>query len=68
MGSSSPAHQLEAYLGVVPREFNSGDGQHRGAITKAGPGRARRLSRVALQSANELTIPMTFIKSSLVTV
>jgi hypothetical protein len=53
---------------LVPREFNSGDGQHCGAITKAGPGRARRLSRVALQSASELTIPMTFIKSSLVTV
>jgi hypothetical protein len=37
------AHQLEAYLGLVPREFSSGDGQHRGAITKAGPGRTRWL-------------------------
>jgi len=35
------AHQLEADLGLVPREFSSGDGQHRGAITKAGPGRTR---------------------------
>jgi transposase len=37
------AHQLEAYLGLVPREFSSGDNQHRGAITKAGPGRTRWL-------------------------
>ena len=43
MGSSSPAHQLEAYLGLVPREFSSDDGQHRGAITKAGPGHTRWL-------------------------
>jgi transposase len=33
------AHQVEAYLGLVPRELSSGDRQHRGAITKAGPGR-----------------------------
>jgi len=37
------AHQVEAYLGLVPREFSSGDTQRRGPITKAGPGRARWL-------------------------
>src|SRR5436309_12887864 len=37
------AHEVEAYLGLVPREFSSGDSQRRGPITKAGPGRARWL-------------------------
>jgi transposase len=37
------AHQVEAYLGLVPREFSSGDTQRRGPITKAGPRRARWL-------------------------
>jgi transposase len=37
------AHQVEAYLGLVPREFSSGDTRRRGPITKAGPGRARWL-------------------------
>ena len=37
------AHQVEASLGLVPREFSSGDTQRRGPITKAGPGRARWL-------------------------
>ena len=37
------AHEVEAYLGLVPREFSSGDSQRRGSITKAGPGRARWL-------------------------
>jgi transposase len=37
------AHQVEAYLGLVPREFSSGDTRRRGLITKAGPGRARWL-------------------------
>jgi transposase len=37
------AHQVEAYRGLVPREFSSGDSQRRGPITKAGPGRARWL-------------------------
>jgi transposase len=39
----SRAHQVEAYLGLVPREFSSGESQRRGPITKAGPGRARWL-------------------------
>jgi transposase len=37
------AHQLEAYLGLVPRECSSGDTQRRGAITKAGSSRTRWL-------------------------
>src|SRR5215831_3573640 len=37
------AHQVKAYLGLVPREFSAGDTQRRGPITKAGPGRARWL-------------------------
>jgi Transposase IS116/IS110/IS902 family len=39
----SHAHQLEAYLGLVPREDSSGDTQRRGPITKAGSGRTRWL-------------------------
>ena len=37
------AHQLEAYLGLVPSEHSSGEGRRRGPITKAGPGRTRWL-------------------------
>ena len=37
------AHQLEAYLGLVPREYSSGETQHRGPITKAGHSRPRWL-------------------------
>jgi transposase len=37
------AHQVEAYLGLVPRELSSGETQHRGHITKAGPPRMRWL-------------------------
>jgi hypothetical protein len=37
------AHELEAHLGLVPREHSSGDTQHRGRITKAGATRVRRL-------------------------
>jgi transposase len=37
------AHQLEAYLGLVPRERSSGDTQRRGEITKAGSSRTRWL-------------------------
>jgi len=35
------AHQVEAYLGLVPRERSSGDQQHRGAITQRGNTRVR---------------------------
>jgi len=37
------AHQVAAYLGLVPREYSSGEKQHRGRITKAGSSRARTL-------------------------
>lgn len=37
------AGQVQAYLGLVPRERSSADQQHRGAITKAGPTRVRWL-------------------------
>ncbi len=37
------AHQVEAYLGLVPRELSSGESQRRGRITKAGDARLRWL-------------------------
>jgi transposase len=37
------AHHVEAYLGLVPREWRSGERQRRGAITKAGSPRVRSL-------------------------
>jgi transposase len=39
----SGPHQLEAYLGLVPREYSSGERQARGRITKAGNNRLRYL-------------------------
>ncbi|MFQ5744550.1 MAG: transposase [Acidobacteriota bacterium] len=36
------AHQVEAYLGLVPREFSSAERQRKGSITKAGNGRVER--------------------------
>ncbi len=37
------AHQVEAYLGLVPREMSSGEKQRRGRITKTGNRRTRSL-------------------------
>src|SRR4051794_16195326 len=37
------AHQVESYLGLVPRELSSGEKQHRGRITKAGSTKVRKL-------------------------
>ena len=37
------AHEVEAYLGLVPRELSSGERQRRGRITKAGNTRMRWL-------------------------
>ncbi len=37
------AHQVEAYLGLVPRELSSGEKQRKGRITKAGDRRTRSL-------------------------
>jgi transposase len=42
-GRFRTAAQVQAYLGLVPREHSSADRQHRGAITKAGPTRLRWL-------------------------
>jgi transposase len=37
------AHQVESYLGLVPREWSSAEVQRKGRITKAGNGRMRWL-------------------------
>jgi transposase len=37
------AHQVEAYLGLTPREYSSGEQQHRGRISKTGSPRMRAL-------------------------
>jgi transposase len=37
------AHQVESSLGLVPREWSSGEQQQRGKITKQGSGRMRAL-------------------------
>jgi transposase len=37
------AHQVEAYLGLVPRESSSGEKQRKGRITKTGDRRTRSL-------------------------
>ena len=43
VGRFHHAHYLEAYLGLVPREYSSGETQRRGPITKAGHSRTRWL-------------------------
>jgi transposase len=43
VGRFRHVHQLEAYLGLVPREYSSGETQRRGPITKAGHSRTRWL-------------------------
>jgi transposase len=53
------AHEVEAYLGLVPRELSSGESQHRGRITKAGPSRVRRLLVQAAVSILRLRDPRT---------
>ena len=42
-GRFERAHQVEAYLGLVPREMSSGEKQRKGRMTKAGNSRARSL-------------------------
>jgi len=37
------AHQVAAYLGLTPREYSSGEQQHRGRISKTGNARMRYL-------------------------
>lgn len=48
VGRFATAHQLEAYLGLVPTEWSSGERQRRGRITKAGN---RRLRSLLVESA-----------------
>jgi transposase len=43
VGRFHHAHHLEVHLGLVPREYSSGETQRRGPITKAGHSRTRWL-------------------------
>jgi transposase len=53
------AHEVEAYLGLVPRELSSGASQRRGRITKAGNTRMRWLLVQAAVSILRLRDPRT---------
>ena len=53
------AHEVEAYLGLVPRELSSGETQRRGRITKAGSSRVRWLLIQAAVSLLRLPDPRT---------
>jgi len=53
------AHQVEAYLGLVPRELSSGERQRRGRITKAGNVRTRWLLIQAALSILHRRYPLT---------
>jgi hypothetical protein len=53
------AHEVEAYLGLVPRELSSGERQQRGRITKSGPSRVRRLLVQTAVSIVRLRDPRT---------
>lgn len=53
------AHEVEAYLGLVPQEWSSGETQRRGRITKAGSGRVRWLLIQAAVSMLRLRDPRT---------
>ena len=51
------AHQVEAYLGLVPGEWSTGEGQRRGRITKTGNTRMRWLLVQAARSIMRLRDP-----------
>ena len=53
------AHEVEAYLGLVPRELSSGESQRRGRITNAGNTRMRWLLVQAAVSILRLRDPRT---------
>jgi transposase len=53
------AHEVEAYLGLVPRELSSGEHQRRGRITKAGNTRMRWLLVQAAVSIVRCRHPQT---------
>jgi transposase len=54
VGRFRGAHQVEAYLGLVPREWSSSEAQRRGRITKAGNTRMRWL---LVEAASRLMWP-----------
>jgi transposase len=58
-GRFAHAHQVEAYLGLVPREWSSGESQRRGRITKAGHRRVRSLLVQAAVSIRRVRHPTT---------
>ncbi len=43
VGRFESAHKLQSYVGLVPKEYSSGEKQQRGHITKAGNSRMRSL-------------------------
>lgn len=53
------AHQVMSYLGLVPREYSSGEKQHRGHITKAGHRQMRALMVQAAHGVMRLKKPET---------
>jgi transposase len=53
------AHQVQAYLGLVPSEMSSGEKQRRGRITKVGNARVRWLLVQAAISTIRLRKPQT---------
>lgn len=53
------AHQVMSYLGLVPREYSSGEKQQRGHITKAGSSRMRVLLVQASLTMLRLAKPET---------
>src|SRR5262249_17786799 len=58
-GRFARAHQVEASLGLVPREWSSGEGQRRGRITQAGQRRVRSLLVQAAVSIRRVRHPST---------
>jgi transposase len=58
-GRFKNAHQVEAYLGLTPSEWSSGDRQSKGHITKAGNSRMRRLLVQVAVSILRLRSPRT---------
>ena len=50
---------MMSYMGLVPREFSSGEKQLRGHITKAGASRARALLVQAAQTMMRVKKPQT---------
>lgn len=58
-GRFKNAHQVEAYLGLTPSEWSSGERQSKGHITKAGNSRMRKLLVQVAVSILRLRSPRT---------